>query len=233
VVDYIIQTQEQADNANYDNSSRGFSPVDGKRIKGRKFPGDYEWVDRNGDGIIDSKDQFEIGVTVPHTTGGLANNFKYKNWSLNLYLDWAIGHSINDEAYMRFFMNTFAYNYALVEQAKDTWTPENTDATYARITANDPGDASNNFARTSSAFNFKADYLCIREVTLNYDVPTSLFSAIGIQNASVYISGNNLHYFTSLIGTSPERGASTTYSNNDYNNYPSIRKYSLGVKVTF
>jgi TonB-linked SusC/RagA family outer membrane protein len=232
VVDYIIQTQEQADNALYDANSNGFSPVDKKRIKGRKLPGDYEWVDRNGDKIIDSKDQFELGVTVPHTTGGLANNFRYKNWALNVYLDWAIGHSINDNSYMRFFMNTLAYNYALVEQAKDTWSSTNTNATHARFTANDPDDGSRNFARTSSAFNFKADYLCIREITLNYNIPPNIYSALGIYNANIYISGNNLHYFTSLIGTSPEEGAETTYSS-DYYNYPAVRKFSVGIKVTF
>src|SRR5690606_5011018 len=123
--------------------------------------------------------------------------------------------------------NTFAYNYALVEQAKDTWTPDNPNATYARFTANDPADGSQNFARTSSAFNFSADYLCIREVTLNYDIPTETFSNLGLQKVSVYLSGNNLHYFTSVIGTSPEEGASTTYSG-DYNNYPPIRRISLG-----
>lgn len=231
-VDYIIQTQEQADNANFDNDSRGYSPVDGLRIKGRKLPGDYEWVDRNGDGIIDSKDQFELGVTVPTTTGGFGNFFKYKNLSLNVFLDFALGHSINDNSYMRYFMNTFAYNYALVNQAKDTWTPQNPNATYARFTANDPGDGSQNFSKTSSAFNFSADYLCIRDVTLNYDLPTDAISDLGLQKFSIYLSGNNLHYFTSVIGTSPEEGASTTYSS-DYNNYPPVRRVALGVKLTF
>lgn len=232
-VDYIIQTQAQADNALFDDRSRGFSPVDGKKIKGRKQPGDYEWVDRNGDGLIDAKDQFELGVTVPHTTGGLTNNFKYKNWSLNVFVDWAIGHSINDNAYMRYFMNTFAYNYNLVEQTKDTWSPENPNATYARMTANDPGDGSRNFARVSSAFNFKADYLAIREVTLNFNVPKNLIERFGMNNANVYISGNNLHFFTSMIGSSPENGASTTYSSGGFRNYPAIRKFSLGIKVEF
>lgn len=232
VVDHIIQTQNQADNANYDVDSRGFSPVDGKRIKGRKLPGDYEWVDRNNDGIIDSRDQFELGVTVPHTTGGFSNYFKYKNLSLNIIMDFALGHSINDEAYMRHFMNTFAYNSALVEQAKNTWSPSNPNATYARLTANDPGDGSRNFGRTSSAFNFSADYLSIREVTLNYDIPKDIYSDKGIDNVSLYFSGNNLYYFTSLIGTSPEEGTDSTYGGG-YNNYPAIRRIALGVKVVF
>ena len=233
MIDYIIQTQEQLDNALFDSYSRGYSPEDDKKIKGRKFLGDYEWEDRDGDGEITAYDQFLLGYTVPHTTGGLGNSVRYKNWSMNIYVDWALGHSINDYSYMRFFMNTFSYNYALVEEVKDCWTPDNPDAEYARLTANDPGDGSKNFGRRHSGFNFKGDYLCIRELSVNYDVPETFLKKLGIQKLNVYVSGNNLHYFTQLIGTSPEAGASTTYSSDDYYNYPPIRRYSVGIRATF
>jgi TonB-linked SusC/RagA family outer membrane protein len=232
-IDYIIQTQEQADNALFDTYSRGYSPVDDKREKGRKFPGDYEWVDRDGDGEITAYDQFLLGYTVPHTTGGLANTLRYKNWSMNIYVDWAMGHSINDYAFMRFFMNTFAYNYALAEEVKDCWSPDNTDGQYARLTANDPGDGSKNFGRRHDGFNFKGDYLCIRELSISYDVPTRIIRKLGMEKLNVYLSGNNLHYFTELIGTSPEAGASTTYNSSNYFNYPPIRRYSVGIRATF
>ena len=230
-VDHIIQTQEEADNALYDDLARGFDPADGKKIKGRKLPGDYEWMDRDGDGKITADDQFLQGYTEPHTTGGMSNNLRYKNWSLNLYVDWALGHSVIDNSFGRYFMNTFAYNYALAEEVKDCWTPENPDAKYARLTANDPGDGNRN-TRSSSWYNFKADYLCIREVTLNYNIPGSIIGKLGIQKLNVYVSGNNLHYFSEVKYTSPEAGANSTYSG-DYYNYPPIRRYSLGVRATF
>ncbi|MEX0598224.1 MAG: SusC/RagA family TonB-linked outer membrane protein, partial [Candidatus Paceibacterota bacterium] len=49
---HIIDNQKQADNAHFDNFSNGFDPRDGSFQLGRKVPGDYEWVDRNGDGVI-------------------------------------------------------------------------------------------------------------------------------------------------------------------------------------
>ncbi|MCG6190833.1 SusC/RagA family TonB-linked outer membrane protein [Maribellus maritimus] len=235
VVDHIIQTKEEANNALYDQSAKGYSPDDETSIKGRKFLGDYEWVDRNDDGEIDSRDQFELGVTVPHSTGGITNNFKYRNLSLKIYLDFALGHSINDVMFSRHFLNTFSYSSALVEQAKDTWTTDNTDASYARLVASDSGDGNQNFARKSSAFNFKGDYLCVREIVLNYDFPDHVLENMGIkgiQNVNLYLTGNNLYYFTSVIGVSPESGTSTTYASNYYN-YPAIRKFGFGLKVTF
>ena len=70
------------------------------------------------------------------------------------------------------------------------------------------------------------------EISLQYNVPTNKLTKLGIQNLAITLAGNNLHYFTAVKGVSPEVGASTTY-NKDYYNYPPIRKYSVGVKVTF
>ncbi|MGK6353047.1 SusC/RagA family TonB-linked outer membrane protein [Parapedobacter sp. DT-150] len=232
-VDHILQNAEEAANARYDESAKGWDPTDGQSIRGRKLPGDYEWMDRNGDGRINSMDQFELGVTVPHTTGGLNNSFSYKNFSLNVFVDWALGHSINHNAYMRYFMNTFANNYTLVDEVMKGWKQEGDDTKYARFTANDPDAGNSNFSRTSDVFNYKGDYLCIREVTLQYRMPEKVFSKLGVKDLTLTLSGNNLHYFSAVQGKgiSPEVGASTTY-NASYYNYPPIRRFSFGAKIT-
>ncbi|MDR1091496.1 MAG: TonB-dependent receptor [Prevotella sp.] len=238
MVDYIIETQGQADNAMYDSSAKGYRHSDDQRIAGRKEIGDYEWKNRDGslqrDGkdYIDNQDQFFLGYTVPHSTGGLNNNFIYKNFSLNIFLDWALGHSINQNSEMRYFMNTFANNYTLIDEVKQCWTQPGDNTKYARFTANDPDNGNANFSRTSNIFNYKGDYLCVREVSLQYNVPTIPINKLGMQNLAITLSGNNLHYFTAVKGVSPEVGANTTYDTSYYN-YPPIRRYSIGVKVTF
>lgn len=238
MVDYIIETEEQAKTAMYDNSAKGYLPSDGKKIAGRKHIGDYEWKNRPGSqtrndkDYIDSQDQFFLGYTVPHSTGGLNNNLTFRNISLNVFVDWALGHSINNNSEMRYFMNTFANNYTLIDKVKQTWKAPGDKTKYARFTANDPDDGNANFSRTSNIFNYKGDYLCIREISLQYNVPSSKLGKLGMQNLAITLAGNNLHYFTAVEGVSPEVGASTTY-NAGYYNYPPIRKYSIGVKVTF
>ena len=67
----MIDTYEQAENALYDQYAVGYDYRDKTTVKGRKMPGDYEWKDRDGDGKITSVDLFNVGVTVPHTTGAL------------------------------------------------------------------------------------------------------------------------------------------------------------------
>lgn len=238
VVDHIIETQEGADNAIYDSKAKGYRFSDKKKIAGRKEIGDYEWknrdgsLQRNGKDYIDDQDQFLLGYTVPTSTGGLNNSFSYKNFNLNIFLDWALGHSIQNSSEMRYFMNTFANNYTLIDEVKECWSKPGDNTKYARFTANDPDDGNSNFSRSSNVFNYKGDYLCIREVSLQYNVPSSKLGKFGIQNLAFTLSGNNLHYFTAVKGVSPEVGTSTTY-NSSYYNYPPIRRFSAGIKVTF
>lgn len=227
----ILQTTEAADNAYYDDLSAGYR--DGRAIKGRKNVGDYEWVDRNGDGKITDVDQFYLGVTEPTSTGSFTNMFSYKNFGLNITVDWALGHSIYEESFSRYFQASFAYTHSLVTDVLQTWTPENLNAKYARFTANDPGDGSNNFGRISDIFTYKGDFLCLREISLLYNIKHLRLQKLGIQNIGLSLTGSNLHFFTAVPGgVSPETGTSSTYSSSYYN-YPPIRKYALGVKITF
>ena len=143
-ISHILQTPEEAANALYDNSSVGYDPLTGKSQKGQKFAGDYEWMNRPGsekiviDGeereMISNQDQFLLGYTVPHSTGGLGNTIVFRNWTFNLYLDWALGHSILNDTEARYFINTFTSNTAISSKVKDCWTHVgDTDAKYAKF----------------------------------------------------------------------------------------------------
>ena len=99
---------------------------------------------------------------------------------------------------MRYFMNTFANNYTLIDEVKQCWKQPGNNTKYARFTANDPDDGNANFSRTSNVFNYKGDYLCIREISLQYNVPTNKLTKLGIQNLAITLAGNNLHYFTAV-----------------------------------
>jgi hypothetical protein len=238
---HMIRTPEQLAASIYDSYAQGYNPDDGTTVRGRKNMGDYEWVNRPGstkitiNGVeqeqLNAEDRFLLGYTVPHTTGGFGNTFRYKNLKLDVFVDWAIGHSMMHVQMAHQFINTFTGNYALNRGVLDTWTPENPDAKYARFYVSGE-TVSSNFKNNSDVFTYKCDYLCIREVSLSYELPQRLISKLGMHGAALTLSGNNLHYFTEVPGVSPEVGAETT-NNADFNNYPAIRKISLGIKVTF
>lgn len=238
---HILQTPEEAANALYDDKSAGYDPLTGISTPGKKFAGDYEWINRPGSAtriingkeveIIDSQDRFLLGYTVPHSTGGFGNTITWKSLTFNLYLDWALGHSIFDQTEATYMINTFTGNTTLSSKVKECWTgPGDTDAKYAKFQIMGNKQSAN--FRDSDVFTYKGDYLCIREVSIAYQFPEKWVSKIGMQNASVVVSGNNLYYFTEAKGISPEVGASSTYVDS-YSNYPPIMRLSLGLKVTF
>lgn len=237
VVDRILETQAEANAAMYDANSNGFSYTDGKTIAGRKNVGDYEWVNRagsslrNGEDQINSEDQFLLGYTIPHTTGGITNTFTYKNFTLNVFMDYALGHTVQNYLQERYFMGTFNYNYNLTNEVKKAWTKPGDNTPYAKFFANDADDGSRNYSRVQNVFSEKGDFLCLREVTLAYNLPASVLQKAKIKNLTVYVSGNNLYYFTAVNGVSPERGTGSTYDT-DYNPYPATRRMAAGIKLT-
>lgn len=223
----IIENEEQAANAYYDALSR-------LPEKGKKRVGDYEWADRDGDGQITKSDMFCLGVTVPPFTGGFNNTFRYKNLSLSVYLDWAVGHSIFDESFSRYFYGTFTNNYALANDVLKAWKQPGDKTRYAKFWANDSNWGNDNYNRApTNTFTYKGDYLCIREVTLQYSLPKHLFTKVGVKGVTFTVSGNNLYYFTYTKGISPENGASTTYDGTVFHNYPPIRRISFGARLIF
>ena len=224
----ILQNEEDVENAYYDALSRLPS-------KGKKRLGDYEWKDRNNDGQITTADQFELGVTVPPFTGGMSNDFRLKNWTLSIYVDWAVGHSIYDGSFARYFYSTYTCNYALAKDVLKCWKQEGDKTKYARFYANDSAWGNDNFNRDQtgsfSVFTYKGDYLCLRDVTLQYSLPEKILRKAKIKGVTLSLSGNNLKYFTAVKGITPEVGTSQTYGG--YNNYPPIRRINMGAKVTF
>ena len=143
---------------------------------------------------------------------------------------------------MRYFKATMGNaNYNLVYDVNKTWTKPGDKTKYARFTANDPDWGNRNFGRTSDVFVQKADYLCIRDITLSYSMPKKIISKLGMENVTFFVTGNTLHYFTAVSGIFPEAvnsDGSDIYSAEDsygknYNPYPPTRKILFGLKVVF
>ena len=247
---HIIESEAQAAAALYDSNSHGYRRSDGLSIAGRKDVGDYEWKNRAGSALtadgreqINGEDMFLLGNVVPHSTGGMNNTFKFKNLTLSVYLDYALGHSIYNYQYTRCFQTSMGNcNWNLVYDALNTWQKPGDDTKFARLTPNDADGGNRNYSRISNINVQKADYLCLRDVTLSYDLPLRWIRKVGLGRLTVSVSGNTLCYWTGVKGISPESasvGSSTgmysvtSSSATSFNNYPPTRKVLFGLKATF
>jgi TonB-linked SusC/RagA family outer membrane protein len=185
---------------------------------GNVKPGDIKYQDINSDGIIDGRDQVDLGHT-----GWAASPF---SMGLNLTLKWknltffamgsgswgAIG-----------FKNSSYYwvggttKYSDVVLGRWTESTANT-ATYPRLTTN-----SNNNFRNSTYWMYKINRFDLNRVQFTYDFNDNIFKNSFMHRLSVYVQGDN------LLVISKERKLMET----NIGSAPQTRFFNLGVKTSF
>ena len=213
--------------------SSGWKPIE---------EGDVCWADLDGDGKITSYDRKVIGNYLPNVTGGFSTTLAYKGLSLYARFDYALGHTLYNDLLAR-SIGQYQGNFNVISEVKKTWSETNRDtdlpkfyyadqlAKYNITRSNAAGTALDN---NNSRFYEKGDYLACRELTLSYQLPKRLLAKAFIQDASVYVTAQNLFYITGYSGTSPEPAvAGTNAVGVDSGRYPTPRTYLLGVSLTF
>ena len=178
--------------------------TDGNPIEGA-------YVDRNGDGVIDTKDKYCFHKAAPDWTFGFNTQLTYKDWTLALSAHANVGNYI---------YNNVASNGDLL-----TDLATNNFANNRYHTA-----AAHNFANYaqywSDMYVTDASFLKIDNVTLSRDFHFG--TAALPMNLSVFATVQNLLCITGYEGIDPE-----VYSGIDNNMYPRPRTYLLGVKYNF
>ena len=212
--------------------------------KGKKpiEPGDVIWADLDGNNEINSYDQVKVGNIFPKVTGGFTTTFSYKNISLYGRFDYALGHTLYNDLLAR-TLGQYQGSFNLPTEVRNTWSETNTNVNLPKFYYADQlakknitrsNNASPNLNSNNSRFYEKGDYLALREVTLQYKLPTELLSKIKMQAASIYVTGQNLFYFTKYTGTSPEPALNTNLILGvDQGRYPMPKTVLVGLNVTF
>lgn len=189
--------------------------------------GDAIWADINGDGIIDEFDRVVIGRSIPRVTGGLNTTLRYKNLSLYVRTDFALGHWVVDNS-TAWIMGNAQGTYNTITRTEDSFTEANTSAEYPRYLW---GDLKGNYRRGSSLFAYRGDYLALREVSLSYSLPKHWANKVFCENISLSITGQNLGYLSAAMKTMTNPEIAT--GDGGYERYPLPRKLILGLNVTF
>ena len=199
-------------------------PIDiGNPANGRKkYGGDVNFQDTDGNGTIDSRDQVFMGNIYPTWTGGFSNYLTYKNIGLLARFDFTTGHTIYN--YPRVFADGQLQGDALPTQEflDNSWKKQGDITNTPRYLWQ---NQQQNTGRSSMYYE-KGDFLCLREITLSYSVPADIFRRIKISNLRVNLTGNNLRYFTKFKGLNPEEGSAQ-----DNGHYPIPRNFILGVNI--
>ncbi|MCT4589159.1 MAG: TonB-dependent receptor [Carboxylicivirga sp.] len=227
----------QFEDFNWNNETQTYTLKDGVADNGALpvAPGSIMFKDQNGDGTINEEDRVIIGNPHPDHFGGLTNDFKWKNFDCQVFLQWSVGHDILNANRIDFEQPQAKTNSGL-SALKDLWTPYNTNTTVNTIryqTVYGKAPKGNN---ADDRYIEDGTYLKLKTVSLGYTLPQSLLSRWGINRCRVYVSGQNLVTWTNYSGYDPDvsvgkYGALTP--NLDYSAYPQSSIVSGGIELVF
>lgn len=192
-------------------------------------PGDLIYQDTDGDGKITEDDRCMIGDPNPDVNLGLSLNVGYKGFDLAITANGVLGNQIAKS--YRSAGDSPLENYTT--DIFERWHGENTSNKLPRLTAG----SHTNWQYISDIYIEDGDYLRLQNITLGYDFK-KLFPKMPLQQARLYVTGQNLFTITGYSGMDPEVGhsgedKSQWSSGIDVGFYPSPRTYMVGVNLKF
>lgn len=197
--------------------------VDAHATQTNAAPGDLRFVDKNGDGIIDSNDRTDIGNPIPDATMGLNISFNYKQWDFGAYAFASVGNDI---------VRNYERNQPLVNRSVFTlnrWTGEGTTNRYPRVTT---GATQNSLF--SNFFVEDGSFVRIQNVQLGYALPNTVTDRMGLDKLRFYISASNLFTLTEYRGFDPSASSGDPIGAGiDQGFYPVPRTYLMGLNLKF
>lgn len=185
--------------------------------------------DLNGDGVVNSQDQTNLGNPYPDYTYGVRANASWREFDLSMFLQGVAGVQIAP-AYQGFSRGmTRVWNHEAV--VMNRWTPDNTDTDVPRAVDGDP----NNNSRISDRFIQDGDYLRLKRITIGY-TPDFLSQLSQVQSARIYVRGEDLLTLTGYDGYDPEVGNSSGGLEGFGYDEAAIthpRRFEVGVQLSF
>ena len=200
-----------------------YTNATGGLIQPSARPGDFRWVDNNGDGIITDLDKAFLGNSIPKYTFGLTLNFDYKSFDLMGFVTGAAGNKI-----FQGLRRLDISNANWQTDAMTRWTGEGTSNDYPRLTSS---DLNSNFAYMSDFYLEKGDYLRLKVLQFGYSLPADIVNKIDASKVRFYLSAENLFTMTKYTGYDPEIGGGVFGI--DKGVYPQARSFMLGVQLQF
>ncbi|WP_163400086.1 SusC/RagA family TonB-linked outer membrane protein [Flavobacterium fluviatile] len=191
-------------------------------------PGDPKYKDVNGDGLINNDDKTIIGNPFPVHIGGLNNNFKYKQFDLNIFFQWSYGNDTYNAN--RLYMEggtPVAFNSNQFASYADRWTEENRSNTMYRVNATGTRVYSTRFVEDAS-------YLRFKTLQIGYNFAPELVSKLRLQSLRLYMSAQNLYTWTKYSSTDPENATkgSTLTAGYDFSAYPRAFTIATGINIS-
>ncbi|MES2277939.1 MAG: SusC/RagA family TonB-linked outer membrane protein [Bacteroidota bacterium] len=212
------------------NSSYSNSYVVGKSIFSAPYyhytgidpqTGLYTFQDVNRDGVLSGADRLQfLKVITQDYFGGLANNFTYKNWQLNIFVQF-----VKQTGLKPLFVPGY-YNSApnVPTYLLDRWQNPGDQTDIPRFFTGGTALTAAGNAASSDYQITDASFIRLKTAAFSYTLSKDWVHHLGLLAASIYVEGQNLLTITKYQGYDPETQGK---------NLPPLRMMTLGVHASF
>lgn len=169
-----------------------------------------EFVDRNGDGLINSSDKYRFKKPAPDYTIGFTSSIRLYDFELSFAGRSSIGNYVYNNVQtsagtVEYIYHSTNYLGNIAQSALDLGAKVQSNLTY------------------SDHFVQKASFLKIDHITLSYN-----FKILKSKSLKIYATAQNPFVFTKYVGLDPEIGSGI-----ENNFYPRARTFVFGLNVNF
>ena len=165
-------------------------------------------------------------TTLPKVYGGFGTSLKVYGVDFAINFTYQLGGKQYDGGYASLMSSpSGSTGYNFHKDLLNAWTPENTSSNIPRFQLNDSYTAG-----TSTRFLTSASYLNIQNINVGYTLPSKWTKKLAIESLRLYMSAENVFYWSKRKGFDPRQSFSAT-TNSTY--YSPMRTISGGVTFTF
>ncbi len=198
--------------------------------------GDYIFQDTDGNDVINADDRVSLGDYNAEVSYGFGLDLAYKGFDFNMTFNGTLGRVAFDEMTSRYLEYGEAFSNTNYHYFNNYWDPvTNPDGFLAAPDAYGNTET-RQASRNPTNYNvLDADYFRIRGLQVGYTFPVNLLDRVGLKQARIYFSVNNLHTWTDYRGMNPDGGDNGNPLNRGHiHGTTSVpRIYSTGINLTF
>ncbi|HEU5147414.1 MAG TPA: SusC/RagA family TonB-linked outer membrane protein, partial [Chryseosolibacter sp.] len=213
----IFRTQEQVDASPVMPSTR---------------VGDLQYRDINNDGTINSLDRTRQDKgSIPELTFGFNATISYKRFSL------FANFSGQSRAWTYFHKHARTTQNSLRDLLLNRYVPGSMDSKYPILPQEDGAGEGEVSGMPSTFWLQDASFLRLKTLQIDYTLPESALSKIGVSSMMIFVNGSNLFTLSDIKWYDPEGTPETashggfSYSTGDF--YPQTKIFNAGLNITF
>lgn len=192
------------------------------------LPGMRKILDVDGNGEINTDDQYRAASPLPVASGGIFFELKWKDFDLNLAFNYSIGRHIYNIYQNSSLEPNGRDSHPLMMDVRNLDPANYPYLQYYR-------DNSTQYASGYNVFDSeieKVHMLRLKQLTFGYNLRQNLAHKVGLSSARIFVTAENLFLLTNYSGLDPE--IVSIYEGLDVlDSYPLPRKFTVGLTLNF